>query len=519
MKAFNGLVDEIGGVSDDNQFLPLSYLSQVVDEFHIRGRQSSLLLSRVKVGASLQPGHGLCIRQDDFVRWLSVPIIAPPPTLAGNEDVSPPPDTVSQLPQDPRHQSARALEQYFSLLGPTDSETPPAALAGHSTHQATATLARLTASALAARAVVDAAAEKERLSEQTSTRRVVSGKPSEDVATVRAVAGHAYSLSADSTVQNGAADAPATFARTGVLLTTGAWYYEVWVATPGRFLVGWGTDQFVGTRGVGVEARSCALASFASQVGDCGEPDATAKTLVGDVSSGALLHLPPSVLSHPLLQLQAGDVVGCSVQLCDHAGDASVPITDAPPLQAGECCAECRFSVNGQWLKQSGRIIWRSENGCGVTPLVTVLDDTCRVRFLLGQHNCHAYKVPGFPSVWRSLGPPLLQQVIAEAKHHYGAMVPTSGMATVTIDNETGLVRSTKRGFPSVVLTSVALQSGRWYYEVTVVKPGIGQVRATPVWLSSWVVVTLFVCVTVLPDRLGGLAVHGCVLQWHRCRR
>ena len=160
VKAFNGLVDEIGGVSDDNQFLPLSYLSQVVDEFHIRGRQSSLLLSRVKVGASLQPGHGLCIRQDDFVRWLSVPIIAPPPTLAGNEDVSPPPDTVSQLPQDPWPQSARALEQYFSLLGPTDSETPPAALAGHSTHQATATLARLTASALAARAVVDAAAEK-----------------------------------------------------------------------------------------------------------------------------------------------------------------------------------------------------------------------------------------------------------------------------------------------------------------------------------------------------------------------
>lgn len=52
----------------------------------------------------------------------------------------------------------------------------------------------------------------------------------------------------------------------------------------------------------------------------------------------------------------------------------------------------------------------------------------------------------------------------------------TSGNAGVTIDNDTNLLTTTKRGFPSVVLAGVALQRGRWYYEATIVQPGIGQI-------------------------------------------
>lgn len=65
---------------------------------------------------------------------------------------------------------------------------------------------------------------------------------------------------------------------------------------------------------------------------------------------------------------------------------------------------------------------------------------------------------------------------IAEAGDSYGMLTATSGNSGVKIDHDTGLVEPTKRGFPTVMLGGVLLQAGKWYYEATVVEPGIGQV-------------------------------------------
>ena len=70
-----------------------------------------------------------------------------------------------------------------------------------------------------------------------------------------------------------------------------------------------------------------------------------------------------------------------------------------------------------------------------------------------------------------------LELVRQEAGDQYGKVVATSGNAGVRIDHDTGLVETSKRGFPSVILAGVALQQGRWYYEATLVEAGIGQVR------------------------------------------
>jgi len=266
----------------------------------------------------------------------------------------------------------------------------------------------------------------------------------------------------DSIVRTTGKDSPLITFQ-GISVTRGKHYYEIEIVQSGVGFVGWGDERFAGNQ-VGDDDHSFAMAGHLGQLWVSGK----------ELSSGEKSSLP---------KWEAGDVLYCMID-------------------AADCIIS--FTLNGEWEKA----VSLSPSSCptlssarSFSPLIS-FDESLVFKLNSGQYR-PKYPVPsgtGYRSLSRWVRHKMAEMYAAEAAPRFGNLVPHSAKQEVTIEKWTvrpdaqfaervkeGASEEMRSIFPSVRLGGVLLTSGKWYYEVGVLNPGVGQLGWVDVefWAAS----------------------------------